>query len=44
MVSPGGVETLEDVRALNEAVAVAVVVGTPLYEGRFTLGEAQDAV
>ena len=44
VVASGGVATLADVRALKEAGAAAVVVGTALYEGRFTLGEAQDAV
>ncbi|PSP56855.1 1-(5-phosphoribosyl)-5-((5-phosphoribosylamino)methylideneamino)imidazole-4-carboxamide isomerase [Halobacteriales archaeon QH_7_66_36] len=43
VVASGGVATLEDVRALREAGAAAVVVGTALYEGRFTLGEAQSA-
>jgi phosphoribosylformimino-5-aminoimidazole carboxamide ribotide isomerase len=38
------VATLDDVRALEEAGAAAVVVGTALYEGRFTLKEAQEAV
>ena len=44
VVASGGVATLEDVRALRGAGAAAVVVGTALYEGRFTLGEARDAV
>jgi len=43
VVASGGVATLEDVRALRDAGAAAVVVGTALYEGRFTLGEAQSA-
>ena len=43
VVASGGVATLDDVRALREAGAAAVVVGTALYEGRFTLGEAQSA-
>ena len=43
VVASGGVATLEDVRALREAGAAAVVVGTALYEGRFTLSEAQSA-
>ncbi|QZY00725.1 1-(5-phosphoribosyl)-5-[(5-phosphoribosylamino)methylideneamino]imidazole-4-carboxamide isomerase [Halobaculum rubrum] len=41
VVASGGVTTLDDVRALREAGAAAVVVGTALYEGRFTLAEAQ---
>jgi phosphoribosylformimino-5-aminoimidazole carboxamide ribotide isomerase len=40
VVASGGVATVEDVRALREAGAAAVVVGTALYEGRFTLREA----
>jgi phosphoribosylformimino-5-aminoimidazole carboxamide ribotide isomerase len=44
VVASGGVATLADVRALKDAGAAAVVVGTALYEGRFTLREAQDAV
>jgi len=40
VVASGGVGTLEDVRTLREAGAAAVVVGTALYEGRFTLAEA----
>jgi phosphoribosylformimino-5-aminoimidazole carboxamide ribotide isomerase len=42
-VASGGVATLDDVRALREAGAAAVVVGTAVYEGRFTLSEAQSA-
>ncbi|WP_138798393.1 1-(5-phosphoribosyl)-5-[(5-phosphoribosylamino)methylideneamino]imidazole-4-carboxamide isomerase [Halostella sp. PRR32] len=44
VVASGGVATIDDVRALREAGAAAVVVGSALYEGRFTLGEAMDAV
>jgi phosphoribosylformimino-5-aminoimidazole carboxamide ribotide isomerase len=44
VVASGGVATLEDVRALRGAGAAAVVVGTALYEGRFTLEAATDAV
>jgi phosphoribosylformimino-5-aminoimidazole carboxamide ribotide isomerase len=44
VVASGGVATLEDVRALKAAGASAVVVGSALYEGRFTLEEAMDAV
>jgi phosphoribosylformimino-5-aminoimidazole carboxamide ribotide isomerase len=40
VVASGGVSTLEDVQALKEVGAAAVVVGTALYEGRFTLEEA----
>jgi phosphoribosylformimino-5-aminoimidazole carboxamide ribotide isomerase len=40
VVASGGVATLDDVRALREAGAAAVVVGTALYEGEFTLEEA----
>jgi phosphoribosylformimino-5-aminoimidazole carboxamide ribotide isomerase len=41
VVASGGVATVDDVRALKRAGASAVVVGTALYEGRFTLREAQ---
>ena len=44
VVASGGVATIEDVRALKDAGAAAVVVGTALYEGRFTLKEAQGVV
>jgi phosphoribosylformimino-5-aminoimidazole carboxamide ribotide isomerase len=40
VVASGGVATLDDVRALKAAGAAAVVVGTALYEGRFTLEDA----
>ncbi|MWG34477.1 1-(5-phosphoribosyl)-5-[(5-phosphoribosylamino)methylideneamino]imidazole-4-carboxamide isomerase [Halomarina oriensis] len=43
VVASGGVATLDDVRALRETGAAAVVVGTALYEGRFTLADAMDA-
>ncbi len=42
VVASGGVSTLEDVRALEETGAAAVVVGTALYEGKFTLAEAAE--
>jgi len=44
IIASGGVATLEDVRALEDAGAAAVVVGSALYEGEFTLEQAQDAV
>jgi len=44
VIASGGVATLDDVRALRDAGASAVVVGTALYEGAFTLEEAMDAV
>jgi len=43
VIASGGVATLDDVRACREAGAAAVVVGTALYEGAFTLPEAMDA-
>ena len=43
VIASGGVATVEDVVALKKAGAAAVVVGTALYEGRFTLREAQAA-
>lgn len=44
IIASGGVASLEDVLALREAGATAVVVGSALYEGAFTLAEAQAAV
>jgi phosphoribosylformimino-5-aminoimidazole carboxamide ribotide isomerase len=43
VIASGGVATLADVRACREAGAAAVVVGTALYEGAFTLEAAMDA-
>ncbi|MFB6091491.1 MAG: 1-(5-phosphoribosyl)-5-[(5-phosphoribosylamino)methylideneamino]imidazole-4-carboxamide isomerase [Haloquadratum sp.] len=40
VVASGGVASLDDVRALKDAGAAAVVVGTALYEGAFTLEAA----
>ncbi len=40
VIASGGVATLYDIEALRDAGAAAVVVGTALYEGRFTLQEA----
>lgn len=42
VVASGGVTDLDDVAALRDAGAAAVVVGTALYEGRFSLREAMD--
>jgi len=44
VVASGGVATVDDVVALKDAGAAGVVVGTALYEGSFTLEEAQRAV
>ncbi|MEF8815047.1 MAG: 1-(5-phosphoribosyl)-5-[(5-phosphoribosylamino)methylideneamino]imidazole-4-carboxamide isomerase [Halovenus sp.] len=44
VIASGGVATLDDVRALERAGSSAVVVGSALYEGVFTLAEARDAV
>ena len=44
VVASGGVATIEDVRDLRDAGASAVVVGSALYEGRFTLDAAMAAV
>ena len=43
VVASGGVATLEDVRALRATGAAAIVVGTALYEGAFTLAAAREA-
>ena len=42
VVASGGVASLDDVAALRDAGAAAVVVGTALYEGTFTLDAAMD--
>ncbi len=44
VVASGGVATIDDIQALQAAGASAVVVGSALYEGEFTLAEAQHAV
>jgi len=44
VIASGGVASLDDLRALADAGAAAVVVGTALYEGEFTLAEASAAV
>jgi phosphoribosylformimino-5-aminoimidazole carboxamide ribotide isomerase len=44
VIASGGVGTVEDIHALREAGASAVVVGSALYEGRFTLREAIETV
>jgi len=44
VVASGGVASIDDIQALREAGAAAVVVGTALYEGEFTLEAAMDAV
>jgi len=43
VVASGGVATIDDVRDLATAGAGAVVVGSALYEGAFTLDDAMDA-
>ncbi|WP_411967563.1 1-(5-phosphoribosyl)-5-[(5-phosphoribosylamino)methylideneamino]imidazole-4-carboxamide isomerase [Haloferax sp. YSSS75] len=43
VVASGGVASLDDIVALRDAGAAATVVGTALYEGRFTLEDAMDA-
>ena len=44
VVASGGVATIDDVLALESTGAAAVVVGSALYEGEFTLEAAQRAV
>ncbi|APX97790.1 1-(5-phosphoribosyl)-5-[(5-phosphoribosylamino)methylideneamino]imidazole-4-carboxamide isomerase [Natronorubrum daqingense] len=44
IIASGGVATLEDVQALESAGASAVVVGSALYEGKFSLEDAQNAI
>ncbi|KAB1192917.1 1-(5-phosphoribosyl)-5-[(5-phosphoribosylamino)methylideneamino]imidazole-4-carboxamide isomerase [Haloferax sp. MBLA0076] len=43
VVASGGVASLDDISELRDVGAAAAVVGTALYEGRFTLEEAMDA-
>ncbi len=43
VIASGGVATIADIRALRAAGADAVVVGSALYEGQFTLAEAKGA-
>ncbi|SIR56033.1 1-(5-phosphoribosyl)-5-[(5-phosphoribosylamino)methylideneamino] imidazole-4-carboxamide isomerase [Haladaptatus litoreus] len=44
VVASGGVTTVEDVVTLRETGAAAVVVGSALYQGAFTLADARDAL
>jgi phosphoribosylformimino-5-aminoimidazole carboxamide ribotide isomerase len=44
VVASGGVTTAEDLRALAETGCEGAIVGKALYEGRFTLAEALEAV
>jgi phosphoribosylformimino-5-aminoimidazole carboxamide ribotide isomerase len=44
VVASGGVAILDDVRALRETGAAAVVVGSAIYGGAFTLTEAREAL
>ncbi|MDZ7687133.1 MAG: 1-(5-phosphoribosyl)-5-[(5-phosphoribosylamino)methylideneamino]imidazole-4-carboxamide isomerase [Halobacteriales archaeon] len=43
VIASGGVTTPDDVRALRDAGASAVVIGTAFYEGRMTYDEALEA-
>ncbi len=44
IIASGGVASIDDIRALRSAGASAVVVGSALYEGEFTLEEARAAL
>lgn len=44
VIASGGVATVQDVVAVRDSGAAAVVIGTALYEEAFTLAEAMDAV
>ena len=44
VIASGGVASVDDIVAIRRTGAAAVVVGTALYEGRFTLEEAMDAI
>jgi len=43
VIASGGVARLEDVTRLGECGADAVIIGKALYEGKFTLAQAQEA-
>ena len=43
IVASGGVSSLDDVRALRDAGAAGVVIGTAFYEGRLNLQDAMEA-
>ncbi len=40
IIASGGISTLDDIKAVNEAGASGVIVGKALYNGNFTLKEA----
>ena len=43
VIASGGISTLDDLRAIRELVPLGVegaIVGTALYVGNFTIGEA----
>ncbi len=42
IIAAGGVSSLEDIKAAKEAGASALVIGTALYENKFTLKEAME--
>ncbi len=44
VIASGGVGSLDDLRRVAEVGCEAVIVGRALYEGRFTLAEALEAV
>lgn len=44
VMAAGGVSTLDDIRRLGRVGVWGVIVGRALYEGRFTLSEALEAV
>jgi phosphoribosylformimino-5-aminoimidazole carboxamide ribotide isomerase len=44
VIASGGVSTLADLRAVREAGLAGAITGRALYEGRFTLAEALEAV
>ncbi len=44
VIVSGGVATLDDLRAIRDAGLAGAIVGRALYEGRFTVAEALQAV
>ncbi|MFQ5998369.1 MAG: 1-(5-phosphoribosyl)-5-[(5-phosphoribosylamino)methylideneamino]imidazole-4-carboxamide isomerase [Candidatus Bathyarchaeia archaeon] len=43
LIYSGGISSLDEIRALSKTEVKAVVIGRALYDGRFTLAEAQEA-
>jgi phosphoribosylformimino-5-aminoimidazole carboxamide ribotide isomerase len=44
VIASGGVSSLQDLRILKETGAAGVVIGSALYTGKFTLGDAIESI